>query len=316
MVKSETSPSSIDLFAALGNPSAKAIFKANSKEIESGTNYLTAITENLVNISIQENALSMDWISTLLTSFNDSGNGPEFMNQQAWKRKELNTSMASWIKLNQRINLMAEGKKSKDYKQIFSTKSVLKGYVEPNIAFWNAAITILNNTVVFLEDRNMMSVKSSKNISRLIELVTFLKEISEKEIGGISISDEEYNKISNIGNEVNNFTLKLINPNYNTTNQRLRGNDLSIAFATNIYNAGKGDNLIGGVGQAKSILIIVDIDGYLYLTRGAVFGYYELPEYNKSKISQRQWKKILDGENAPKAMSWVSELIEPELIDS
>lgn len=310
LVKSGTSPSSIDLFAALGNSSAMAIFEANSEETEMSTNYLTDITENLVSISTQENALSMDWISTLLTSFNDTRDGPEFMNQSPWKRKELNTAMASWIKLNQRINLKAEGKRSTDNKPDFSDRSVLKGYVEPNIVFWNSAITILNNTKIFLDDRNMLSVKSSGNISSLIDRVTFLKDISEKEIGGISISDEEYDKISNLGKEVNEFTLKLINPNYNTSNQQLSGNDFCIAFATNIHAGGRGNNLIGGVGLANGILVIVEIEGYLYLTRGAVFSYYELTDHNTPEISQRQWKKILSGDNAPKSMSWMSELIE------
>ena len=64
--------------------------------------------------------------------------------------------------------------------------------------------------------------------------------------------------------------------------------------------------IIGGIGQVNSIITIVEIDGYLYMTRGAMYSYYEIPEYSKSYIGQRQWQKLLDNDLKP--ANWMQDL--------
>ena len=51
------------------------------------------------------------------------------------------------------------------------------------------------------------------------------------------------------------------------------------------------------------------------MTRGAIYSYYELPEYSKSSISQRQWQKLLDKDLKP--IDWMQDLfyVEEEIND-
>ena len=214
--------------------------------------------------------------------------------------------MASWIQLNQRVHLKAIGTRN-DTNTDTTSSTVLVGYVEPNVAFWEASATLLDNTKVFLTERNRLSKKSSKNLEWLIDLVSFLNETSQKEITGKSLDKASFQRIASIGDDCHNFALGLINPNFNTRNQKINS---SIAYATNLFNGKKNMHIIGGIGQVNSIITIVEIDGYLYMTRGAIYSYYEIPAYSKSYIGQRQWQKLLDNDIKP--VDWMQDLFYAE----
>ncbi len=297
-------PSTTDLFAALGNPAAIAL-----SESVSGTNaenYLKSITENLVTISGQEDAISMDWLSTQLTSYNTSSSGQEYMGQNPWKRRELNSALASWIQLDERINLEADGIKKEQNDQTNFPNTVLKGYVEPNTNFWQSASTLLNNTRNFLTDRKILSGKSDKNLTYLQDMIDFLNEVSKKEIKNDSIDAQSYARIASIGTECHDFTLGLINPNFNTKYQRIR---TPMAFATPVFHGENKNNFVGGVGFGNTILVLVEIDEFIYLTKGAVYSYYEMENYPKSYVDKREWIEILNNNKYQKRLSWMIDLL-------
>ncbi len=308
LVKQKNKPHSVELFAALGNQKAKELFKKekvdyNDSQIQV---HLKSVIENLLSISSMENSLSMDWISTLLTSFSERDVQPGFMNNEAWKRKELSTSMVSWVKLNQRTNLLAEMRTSDKCISNQNSQTIVKGYVEPSINFWESAITILQNTEDFLIARKMLSKKSNRNRNKLKATASFLKSISLKELEGISLTDDEFMRIQKIGSEVDDFTLSLINPNYNSKNQQLKGTDKSITYSTNIYK----NEIYGGSGYAKPIYVLVEIDGYIYMARGGVFSYYELNKSFNTPISRQKWEQQLNGENAINPILWTDNFID------
>lgn len=294
------SPSSIDLFAALNNPAATDIFNSVSTK-SSNQGYLTSITENLVYISSQEDARSMDWLSTLLTSFNTNTQGQAYMSKSPWKRKELNSAMSSWVLLNQRVSLNAVGIQNDVFKK--SDKKVLKGYVVPNRSFWRATQILLSNTKTFFTDRGMLSKKSNTNIEGLMDIVNFLDDVSEKQLARTPLKEEEFVRINEIGNECHTLSLKMINPNFNTNNQKIQTN---MAYATNIYLGGNNKNVIGGIGNPGYILAIVEIEGVLYLTKGALYNYYEIPNNKQRTIDQSEWKKLLNNDLPP--VKWAQEL--------
>ena len=295
-IAQNSSAISIDLFAALDNPAAKQMYLSN-QENNLNQEYLDLITENLVIISAQENARSMDWLSTLLTSFNLNFQNQQYMTKMPWKKKELASAMSSWILLNQRVNLQAAGKKSSAVNKM--KDKVLIGYVEPNQNFWNASKTLLTNTKVFFSDRGMLSKKSSNTIEEFIDLVIFLDGISQKELANISLNIDDYTRINGIGSQCHNLSLKMINPNFNSSNQKIKTN---MAYATYLHHSVENKNVIGGIGGPGCILAIVEIEGRLYLTKGAVYNYYEIPDYSRRNITQSQWKKLLN--NNLKPIEW------------
>lgn len=294
----QESPSSTDLFAALNNPAATKLYN-ESNNSEASQEYLSTITGNLVRISSQEDARSMDWISTLLTSFSEE-NQSKSMIHEAWKTKELNAAMASWVQLNQRVNLRY---KSSKVEEISREEKVLIAYVEPNTIFWKNAVILLTNTQDFLSERNILSSNTSTNLINLLDLIGLLHLISEKELNGLEITNDEFNIINSIAERCHTLALQLINPNIDAQQYQLSN---SMMYATNIYRSNGDKNLIAGIGKPNTFMALAEINGNIYLTRGAAYSYYEIPGYNRQSISQSNWKKLIDDNLVPP--HWVTSL--------
>ncbi|MBQ0740379.1 DUF3160 domain-containing protein, partial [Aquimarina celericrescens] len=60
----------------------------------------------------------------------------------------------------------------------------------------------------------------------------------------------------------------------------VKGPDKSVAVVADIYTSNSGNNPDKGIlhvatGNVNDIYVVVEIEGYLYITKGAVFGYHE-----------------------------------------
>lgn len=279
-IKDSDNPTPIQLFAALQNHAAISMAGSQTNE--------AAIMENLLKISTQEEAKSIDWLSTLLTGLDNSDGMPPIMNQDPWKMKNLNAALAAWVQLNERVNIQVKKVSVEESRK--EKRTVLIGYVEPNIVFFDAATTLLQNTSSFFMDRHMLSKNSSANIKRLTELLIFLKSISQKQITNQQITPEEYRQIASMGTTFQELAFSYLNLNYSSETHELANN---IAYATDVFQGGKDKNHISGIGQCQVILVPVEIDGYIYLTQGSVYSYYEITNYSKTYINQNEWVNIL-----------------------
>ncbi len=302
-IKEQDSATPIELFAALGNSAASTMISnpANS----------ASVMENLLKISTQEEAKSMDWLSTLLTSLDHETDAFRLTQQSSWKRKNLNAAMASWIQLNERVNIQFKNNPVNADKK---DNLKLIGYVEPNLEFWNAAITLLQNTKVFLSDRHMFSNHASKTTYQLLESIQFLQAVSEKEVLMQPLTDEEYMRLVNLGSEFENLSIELLNTGLNSESYTLSSD---MAYSTNIFKGGNNQNYIAGPGYSHVIIVPVEINGYVYLTRGAVYSYYELPQYSNSTISSQVWKQLIESSDNSSPQPWMHQyyFLEPSRND-
>ena len=76
-------------------------------------------------------------------------------------------------------------------------------------------------------------------------------------------------------------------------------------MAPNKYSP--GGYLEVGVGNADEIYAVVPIGGKLYLTRGAVFSYYEFQ--NKKRLTDEEWQKSIKQDKQPKRPVWTDSFI-------
>jgi len=272
-------PSPVQLFAALGNEAAKESF--------GDPNEAQAIMNDLLKISTQEEAKSMDWLSTLLSSLNHGKAMPEFMQRASWNMKGLNASLASWVLLNQRVNLQL--KNAPGSKCEMDTSKLLVGYVEPNIAFWNAAITLIENTHTFLEERQMLSADFKRHLAEHLKLLDFFKRMSEKEINQVPLTSEDFSTIASIGTILQRQAIELLNAGINPNHYLVSS---QVAYTTKVFGGGQNQNIYAGPGLAHSLLVPVKIGDHIYLTRGAVYSYYELSG-DRRNINQQIWRNLI-----------------------
>jgi hypothetical protein len=97
----------------------------------------------------------------------------------------------------------------------------------------------------------------------------------------------------------------------------VQGADKKVALVADVYTANADNNknksiLFEAVGDADEIYVVVEIGGYLYLTRGAVLSYREfIQPIDQPRLTDEEWQKQLE-ENPRKGVpEWMKRIIVP-----
>ena len=93
--------------------------------------------------------------------------------------------------------------------------------------------------------------------------------------------------------------------------------DKKVAIVADVYTANADNNpnksiLFEAVGDADEIYVVVEIGGYLVLTRGAVFSYREfIQSIDEQRLTDEEWQEQLK-KNARKGVpDWMKPLFVP-----
>jgi hypothetical protein len=248
-------------------------------------------------------------MESLKKLFDIEDNFPCFMQTKAWARKNLNTALGSWAELKHDVILYSKQAMAAECGGWGPPAPVCVGYVEPNLYFWKNCIDLLSLIRKGMEKYDLLSGNLEAKNNQISEMVKFLLKISEKEINKERISDKEYQSISHIGSSVENLTLSIMGPKLIEWYQ-VQGPDKSISVIADVYTYNDAV-LEEGVGYANDIYVIVEISQKLYLTRGAVFSYYEFIQPSSNRLTDEQWQKILESGNGPDVPVWMKDLIVP-----
>ena len=314
-------PKGLDFFAAMGVASAEQILMAEKNEWEDFKTSLEKMKERMGKIDWQETTCTQ-WMQTLrvLTDKEGKQQMPYFMVTPEWDKKDLNAVLASWAELKHDAILYAKqpvGAECGGGDDI--PEPVVKGYVEPNSGFWKKAIELLDNTEKVLKQENMLTERLSEITQRMREEAQFLLAISDKELAGKEITDEEYDQIKVIGATFENISLDLVRgkDQYLMGWSDVQGADKKVALVADVYTANSDNNpnksiLFEAVGDADEIYVVVEIDGCLYLTRGAVLSYREFTQpLGEQRLTDEEWQQQLE-KNARKGVpEWMKPLLVP-----
>ena len=313
-------PKGIDVMAAMGVTAAELILKEEKTDWKQLLPNLDKMKKRMDEIDWSETTATQ-WMETLkvLTTGTDS-KSPYFMQNPNWSKKDLNAALASWAELKHDAILYAKqpmGAECGGGENV--PEPVVKGYVEPNVKFWKKASELLENTAKLLKDQNMMTEKIDGVTERLREEVEFLLRVSEKELAGKILTDEEYDQISYIGATFENISLDLLRmPNQNLYNWvDIEGADRKVALVADVYTANADNNknkaiLFEAVGDADEIYVVVEIGGYLYLTRGAVLSYREFVQpIDQPRLTDEEWQKQLESNPRKGVPEWMKTILLP-----
>ena len=313
-------PKGIDVMAAMGVSAAEQILKEEKTEWKQLLPSLDKMKKRMGEIDWNETTATQ-WLQTLkvLTTGTDS-HSPYFMQNPEWGKKDLNAALASWAELKHDAILYAKqpmGAECGGGENV--PEPVVKGYVEPNVKFWKKAAELLDNSAKLLRSQDMMTDKIDGVTERLKEEVTFLLRVSEKELAGKEPTDEEYDQISYIGATFENISLELLRmPDqylYNWTD--IEGADRKVALVADVYTANADNNpnkaiLFEAVGDADEIYVVVEIGGYLYLTRGAVLSYREfIQPIDQPRLTDEEWQEQLKSNPRKGVPEWMKSIIVP-----
>lgn len=324
-LKSEVSkrayPQGLDVMAAFGSKAAEDLLINELKEGEKWEEYpglLTKMQEEMSTVDFGATVYTK-WVQSLLELQKPNDSYPYFMQTSEWGKKNLNASLASWAELKHDSILYAEqpmAAECGDGEGVPSPYTV--GYVEPNVGYWNAVIELIDLTKSVLERNQLLDSNISRITTNLRENAEFLLSASKKELAGKKLSVQEYGQIEIIGSTFEWITLDLVKQKdqYLDGWHNVQGPDKSVAVVADVYTANSENNPDKGIlhvatGNVNDMYAVVEIEGYLYITKGAVFGYHEFHLPLGNRLTDEEWQDMIDKNQAKGIPEWMKAIIVP-----
>ena len=314
-------PKGLDILASIGISSAERILIQELKEQEKWNKY----TSNLEQMKKRMGEIDWNqtvankWIAALKDVNSKNAQYPKFMLSPQWDKKNLNAALASWAELKHDAILYAKQPMGAECGGGGPPEPYVKGYVEPNIAYWTKAIELIDATMDVLRRFDLITEKGTTAATDLREQAEFLLNCSKKELAGKNLTEQEYRQIETIGSTFENITLNLIKESdqFLMGWGNVNGADKKISVVADVYTANSYNNpdksvLYEAVGPAHEIYVVVELDGYLYLTRGAVFSYREFQEdIAAPRKTDEEWQQELQTQPDKGIPNWMKEIIVP-----
>ncbi len=308
--RSRALPLGLDVTAALGSDVAYMLAD------EAGATTFANYTENLA--ALREEISSMDgdaWLENLYGGWlwalqpllvRDPATVPPMMQTDAWKRKDIHTSLGSWTELKHATLLYAEqpmgGLGGGGYEPPVTSTS----YVEPNPLVF-ARIAIVAATLdQGLEARGFYRVQAytnlqaiSRALNSLAMLAARLAEISRQEIAGEPVSYEDlYWMQERFGNDL--WSIRY------TIEEWLSEPPETVALVADVAsNANAAIVLEEAIGLVDYIYVVVNGPYGLHLTRGGVYSYYEFIQPIDQRMTDAEWREIVAAGDMPPRPSWI-----------
>jgi hypothetical protein len=313
-------PQGLDVFAAMGVGTAEQILLEEGQQWKGFKPALQTMKQRMRQTDWNA-SIATQWMKTLtkLQERDAKVVLPYFMMTPEWDRKDLNAMLASWAELKHDAILYAKQPMGAECGGGGLPEPVVTGYVEPNVTFWRKAVELLDSTAKVLTAEGMLTEKADQATTRLREEALFLLRCSEKELAGERLSDEEMDQIGCIGATFENISLSLISEpdQYLSGWTDVQGTDRRVALVADVYTANAPNNpsksiLFEGIGDADEIYVVVEVDGYLYLTRGAVFSYREFQRgIGEQRLTDEDWQRLLKESPRKGVPQWMERITVP-----
>lgn len=134
------------------------------------------------------------------------------------------------------------------------------------------------------------------------DLLQFLINCSIKELNNEELSKEEYYQLLIYGGTLERLSTSLAE-GYKGWYEITSETDRNMALIADVHST-PGACLEVGVGPAAQIFVAVPIGGKIYLTRGAVFSYYEF--MSEKRLTDEEWQEMFKTNNAPNQPDWTN----------
>jgi len=299
-------PRGLDLMALLGSVRAKEILESSGdteySDYEKKFSELKNFIDSLSKEEWSKN-LYLNWLYVLKSLWNDFGYGyPTFMQTEAWKDKELNTALASWTEL--RHDTLLYVKQSYTIAEMGGMfQPPVVGYVEPVPEFYFRLLALTKMTnqgfknLIPQEELEKLMIEAGLN--RFAEILSKLLGISKKELENIPLNDNEYSFIENFGS----ISESLIST---VSGGEVDPEIFKTVLVADVHTDGNTEKVLEeGVGYIKTAVIAYRLpEGHILLGVGPTFSYYEFKQPMENRLTDENWRKILDS-NPPPEPEWI-----------
>ena len=285
-------PDFLDVPAALGSEMAYSILD------EMGETKYKNYDRNLDNLKkefadddnpLWHASLYAQWLNTLRPLLDEKGKGyPEFMQNDEWTKKDLETFAGSYTELKHDTVLyskQAMAEMGGDWEE----EKDFRGYVEPEPLVFSRFESLAKNTKNGLEKFGFLSKTDSENLTKLTELAGQLKDISIKELENKKLSNDEYDLIETYGGEIEHFWLDVMKAQ--TGEEYPSSDNYPAAIVVDVATDPNGQVLEMGTGDPSEIYVIVSVDNKPRIATGAVYSFYQFTAPLSERMTDDEWRK-------------------------
>lgn len=289
--------SGVDLMALLGNSLAERLTLTNEDnlkwdEFKEKYEETKAMVDARTDKEEKAN-IYRTWLWVLKAFNNEYGEGyPDFMKSEKWQYKDLNTALASWAQLKHDTILYAKefGAEMGGYDPV-----EVKHYVEPNVNLYRRVKYLVGLTMDADEKYSLLNETQRDRLKDFDNMLEFLIKVSLEELKDETTSDEDNERLSVIGGEMENIFMAFNDG----------GGDFEIAprdrdtanvadiqmIGSNVVNKPAGSFLEVGSGRFSTIYVVYRLNGKYYLGSGSVMNYYEF--YSDHRLDNNEFKEML-----------------------
>lgn len=278
-------PSGLDIFASLGNPAAfKIQLIKNSNRLWYKEKVILLRTKYSEITRKYGNSLTEKYINTISSIWDENDlKVPYFMSNDAWRAKQLNASLASWVEFSH-----ATFHYNKAEYCVLGLYKNLSGFVEPVPDFYQRLKKLSCSS------RELFGKVKENDFKEFEKTCEMLYKIAQKEIRNEELTKEEEEFIKNYGKRIASF-------HGYTENEALSPDRCMSQICDVFTEAGILKKCLEvGTGPAMKILVVVNVDGQPVLTQGGVYSYFEFEQPMERRLTDDEWQKM----NKPKLMDW------------
>jgi hypothetical protein len=232
---------------------------------------------------------------------------PVYMQTGAWDKKTLNTSLGYWSLLKHDVVLFAKQGAAEAGEGGGPGPPVYPGYVEPDVKFWKNCNDLLDLTAAGLRKYDMLDSNFNAFTADLKRLSTFFQRISKKELNSTALTYNDFDSILWIGGKIETITEAILHADYEEGDEGQSMENYAGVVADVFTN--KDECLEEATGWGDYIYVVAEINGYLYITRGAVFSYCEFRQPASDRLTDEEWHKMMEAGKVPKAPEWMQSIM-------
>ncbi len=183
---------------------------------------------------------------------------------------------------------------------------VPKGYVEPNIEFFDRLIALVQMTSSGLEKYDVLPIEFKGRNETLIKSLTFLREIAVKQLENQVITEDEFEQLRIAPGHLDYIMSPLPNE------EQIENNARSALIADVHTDVPGGSILYEATGIPNYLYVAVqDVNG-TRLTKGLVFNYFEFTDPIGDRLTDEKWRAknySQDKSQLPASPAWVAPIV-------
>jgi hypothetical protein len=234
------------------------------------------------------------WLYSLKPLLEDFGQGyPTFMQTEAWKDKELQTALASWTELRHDTILYAKQSYTPALTAMPPQPKPVLGYVEPIPEFYACMLSLTKMTKEGLAELDALTNEEKSRLESLEGILERLIQISQDELEGKELSQEDYEFIRNFGEQLDSIVAGV----------EAEGRETTLVADIHTDTNPPMEVLEEGLGYVDLVLVAYKVpDGRIILGAGPTLSYYEFRWLtDQGRLTDEEWKEMLkQGQQAPR----------------